>query len=87
MIKRRIFNFSSELGGSLHRGLVLRQQVNLHAGGLDVFGHVDYFLQSGDTKRHVFGRHSGEMEGVERHLRGGLSDGLRTNGANHLAWV
>jgi hypothetical protein len=45
---------------------------------LDVRRHVDDLLQTWHTKRDVVRRHTSTMEGVERHLRGQLSDRLRS---------
>ena len=37
------------------------------------------------TEGDVLGRDAGVVEGVERHLGGGLADGLRADRPNHLA--
>jgi len=48
-------------------------------------GDVDDLLEARHAERDVLGRHAGVVEGVERHLRGGLADRLRGQSAHHLA--
>ena len=61
---------------------------DLHDGGLDLAarGH-DNFTQTRDTEGDVLGTDAGKMEGVERHLRGWLADGLRGQQADRFAGV
>lgn len=85
--ERRVLDLGAELVGDRLVALVGVLQVDLHAGSLDVLGYVDDLLQARHTKRHVLGRHTGLMEGVQGHLGGWLSQRLRRDRTNHLAWV
>lgn len=58
-----------------------------HAGGLDALCHVYYLFKARHAQRYVFRADSREVECVQSHLRGRLSDGLRSDAADHLAWV
>ena len=53
-------------------------------GSLDVFGGVEQLLQTRHTQRDVLVGHTGQMEGVEGHLRGGFADGLRCHRSDGL---
>jgi len=53
----------------------------------DVLCDVDDLRQTRDAQSDVLATHTSKMEGVQRHLRGGLPDGLRCQRANHLAGV
>ena len=48
------------------------------------FWDVDDLLEPGYTECYVFGRHTGEMESVECHLSGGLTNRLGGDGTHHL---
>ena len=63
-------------------------EVDGHEGRLDVgrCSHENFF-QAGDTEGHVGAAVPGEMERVQCHLCGRLSNGLRGDGAHVLAWV
>eukprot|EP00951_Prasinocladus_malaysianus_P012372 scaffold92193_cov24-Prasinocladus_malaysianus.AAC.1 len=50
---------------------------HLHDGRADRLGAVDDLLDARHAERDVHASHPGEMEGLERHLRPGLPDGLR----------
>ena len=52
---------------------------------LDLLGDVDELLQTGHTERDVLRRDTREVEGVQRHLRRGLADGLRGDCADAVA--
>mmetsp|Transcript_9387 Transcript_9387/g.23363 ORF Transcript_9387/g.23363 Transcript_9387/m.23363 type:complete len:232 (+) Transcript_9387:1941-2636(+) len=54
--------------------------------GLHLLRHVDEFLQTGHTERHVLGADAREVEGIEGHLCGRLPDTLRCEDANGLSW-
>ena len=53
-------------------------------GRLRVLGNVDDLLETGHTQGHVLGGHAGKVERIERHLRGGLTQALGSQGAHHL---
>ena len=67
--------------------LPLHVQVHLQRGRLDVLSNVDDLGQAGHAQRHILGRHTGKVEGVEGHLGGGLPNGLGSNCADHFSWI
>ncbi len=52
------------------------RQENGQRGRLRVLGDVDDLLEAGHAQRHVLGGHAGKVEGVQRHLGGGLAQAL-----------
>mmetsp|Transcript_9224 Transcript_9224/g.37950 ORF Transcript_9224/g.37950 Transcript_9224/m.37950 type:complete len:753 (+) Transcript_9224:1411-3669(+) len=76
-------------GGGQVVGVVQRgagQQRQRHGGRADVLaGRHHYLGKARDTQRDVGLSVAGKMEGVERHLRARLSDGLASNDAHRLA--
>ncbi|GIX60900.1 secretin receptor, putative [Babesia caballi] len=60
------------------------QQRHLDDRRLDGAGGVDYLLNTGHPQGDVHGRHPGEVEGLERHLRARLADGLRPQSPDGL---
>lgn len=87
MAQSSVLDFSAKLSGHLLVLLVLWQQIDLHAGSLDVFGHVNDLLESWDTERHVLRRHTSKMKGVQGHLGSRLTNGLSGNRSDHLTRV
>ncbi len=65
----------------------LRLQVYGQGRCLDVRGDIDDLLQTWHTKCDVLTGNTSIMERVKRHLRSGLSDGLRREGSAHLTRV
>ena len=82
-------------GGVLEHGLdvlshraVTREVLSQRHGErrrLDLLGDVDELLEAGHTERDVLGGDTGEVEGVQSHLRRGLTDGLRGDCADAVA--
>mmetsp|Transcript_52152 Transcript_52152/g.127337 ORF Transcript_52152/g.127337 Transcript_52152/m.127337 type:complete len:265 (-) Transcript_52152:3074-3868(-) len=54
---------------------------------LDVLRDVDELLHAGHAFGALLGAHTSKVEGVERHLRHGLAQGLRGDASHTLAWV
>ena len=57
---------------------------HLKAGSFDVLGDVHDLSQSRHAQRDILGRYTSIVKSVEGHLSGGLSNGLRSNCANHF---
>ena len=73
-----------ELGLDLARSALRRwvEQLGADDGRRDGLGGVDDLLDAGHAERHVHARHAREVKRLERHLRAGLSDGLRPHRAH-----
>mmetsp|Transcript_19552 Transcript_19552/g.31823 ORF Transcript_19552/g.31823 Transcript_19552/m.31823 type:complete len:341 (+) Transcript_19552:1226-2248(+) len=65
----------------------LALQENGQGWCLHFLGDVDQLLQSWNSQGHILGSNSGEMEGVQSHLRGWLTDTLCCQCTNHLTWM
>ena len=52
----------------------LSDQEDRERGCLDVLGNVDDLREAWHAQGDILGRHAGKVEGVEGHLRGGLSN-------------
>lgn len=55
---------------------ILRQQPNPYDGRFNELRRIDDLLDAGDTECDVHAGHTGEVERLQGHLCGGLSDGL-----------
>mmetsp|Transcript_73527 Transcript_73527/g.209259 ORF Transcript_73527/g.209259 Transcript_73527/m.209259 type:complete len:277 (+) Transcript_73527:1336-2166(+) len=68
-------------------GLQFLREVDDKRRRPDLLGHVQNLVEPRHSESHVFGRHTGEVEGVEGHLGGRLSNRLRSLYAAHLARI
>jgi hypothetical protein len=82
-----VLYLSSELVSSFFILFELRQKINLHARSLNVLSHIDDFLETRHSKRHVLRRHTSEMESVQCHLCRRLAYRLSAYRSNHLPRV
>ena len=70
--------------GSLSISSRLAQQEDSKRRGLWLLGNVDELLKSGHTQRHILGRHTSIVEGIQGHLGGRFSKGLRSQSPYHF---
>ena len=87
--ERRVCKFLLNLLGEEIGLRVLGLKVYEERRRLDVRRDVDDFLQTRNTERHgnVLTRDTGIVERIQRHLGGGLSNGLGGEGSTHLSGV
>ena len=59
-------------------------QVNCQPGSFHCLSHINDFFQTRHSQRNIFGGHSSIVEGIESHLRSGLTNTLRCKYTSHF---
>lgn len=83
--ERRLLDLAHLVNGSLLRVLDVRLQLQSIARALRVLGGIQEFLNTRDTRRRIRLGRTCRVEGIERKLSGGLTDGLCGKCTDHLA--